>query len=392
MRFRVKGLRVFVKETANLQREGTAMNRMEAIGWVFSVCTALRLSQAKTLADLVVAALEVGRVSIAELGRRLVSSTTAKHRIKRAWRFVANHRVQLSDAMQGVVQKLLKRPRFKRKALVFGLDWTQFRQFHTLAAVGVMKGRGVPLLWASYEEWELYKSQNQLEEGLLRLLRTMIPQHLRVILLADRGFGRTELARLCQELGFGYVIRISPDVWVEGREFRGKLLDYPVRKGICRLLRNVHYRKEDPVGQHVVVRWKRGLPKGRDECWFLMTDRDRPAVALSNLYARRMTIEQTFRDEKNRRNGFALRDIQVTRPSRVDRLLLILTLAYLLLVGIGLRAQQTYCPSTWCSNTRTDECSVFTIGRWMRDLMNLSPHNAFAAVAAAIAHAAPNWG
>jgi hypothetical protein len=40
---------------------------------------------------------------LAELGRRLAASTckTAKHCIKRAWRFTSNERIPIPDAMQG---------------------------------------------------------------------------------------------------------------------------------------------------------------------------------------------------------------------------------------------------------------------------------------------------
>jgi hypothetical protein len=245
------------------------MDRMEAINWVQTVCCGLRRSQAKTLSHLVAAALTISRVSLAEIGRQL-TNTTAKHGIKRTWRFTANKRIEISDAMSGVVKRLLKRKR--KKPLVISLDWVEVRQFHTLAICAAFRGRSVPLLWASYREWDLHKSQNNLEEGLLRLLRQMIPNSVPLILLGDRGFGRTELARLCQGLGIHYVIRISPDVWVRSDKYQGKLLDFPVKKGICRCLRNVEYRSENPVIQHVVIRWKQGLPKKRDECWFLMTD------------------------------------------------------------------------------------------------------------------------
>jgi hypothetical protein len=213
-----------------------------------------------------------------------------------------------------------------------------------------------------------------------------------VILLADRGFGRTELARTCQQLGFRYVIRITPEVWMETPTFRGQLLDYPVQKGIGRLLEDVAYRKRNPVRQNVVVRWKIGLSQKHDEPWFLMTDLKRPPLALSNLYAKRMTVEELFRDDKNRRNGWALRNTQITRAERIDRLLLILVLAYLLLVGIGLRARQRYRPGAWCSSNDPKQCSVFTIGRKMIDRMALPAAVAFAAVVAATAEAAPNWG
>ena len=365
------------------------MNRMEAIAWVQTVCCDLRASQAKTLAHLVSAAMLAARISLAEIGRRL-TGTTAKHGIKRAWRFTDNNRFEISDAMAGVICRLLKRKR--KKPLVIGFDWVEVRNFHTLAACAVMKGRAVPLLWASYPEWELAKSQNNLEEGLLRLLRTLIPEKIEVILLADRGFGRTELARTCQELCFHYVIRIQPDVWIETDAFRGNLADYPVKKGIRRLLRCRQYRRQKPVKQNVVVYWKKGLPKKRDECWFLMTDLERSAPSLVKLYAQRMTIEQVFRDHKNRRNGFALRNTQIRKAQRFDRLLLILALVYLLLMGLGLHAQRKYCSSNWCTNQRPHECSIFVIGRHMLDQLEVSPEQAITAIQRALTEAAPNWG
>jgi hypothetical protein len=365
------------------------MNRTEAISWVLTVCSSLRLSQAKTLSELVAGALLVGRVSLPAIAERLTGGTTLKHAIKRVWRFTANERVEVSTAMQGVVSRLVKR---RKKPLVVALDWVEVRQFHTLCAVAVFKGRAIPLLWGSYPEWVLYHSQNNLEEGLLRLLRSMIPPTVKIILVADRGFGRTELARTCQELSIHYVIRISPDVYVRGDRYQGKLLDYPVKRGMRRLLKNVQYRKQKSVEQHVAILWKHGLPKKRDEPWFLMTDLAWTAARLSNLYARRMTIEQVFRDNKSRRNGFALRHTRITRADRFDRLLLVLVLAYVLLVGLGLYAKRRLCPSHWCSNTRDSECSVFTIGRRLILQLEITAQQAFIEIRKATCEAVPNWG
>ena len=374
------------------------MRPLQAVAWVLSLCTDLRLSQAKTLADLVAAAMQVGRVSLAAIGRKLTGPVAAKHRIKRTWRFCANDRVVVSDAMRGLVRRLCKRRRAKPgrrrkiKPLVVAFYWTDLRHFHTLMAAAVLKGRAVPLLWATYTKWKLARSQNNLEEGLLRLLRTLIPDDVPVILLADRGFGRTELARVCRQLRFHYLVRIKPDVWVEGAAYRGNLQDYPVHKGMAVLLRDLRYRQEDPVVQHVVVRWKPGLPQRRDEPWYLMTDLRRGAVALTELYAKRMTVEELFRDDKSKRNGFSLRHTKLTKPGRIDRLLLILALAYWLLCGIGLLARQRYRPGRWCSSNDPKQCSVFTIGRVMRTEMQVAAAAAFAAVAAAVEEASPKWG
>ncbi len=216
------------------------MRRTEAAAWVVSVCAvSLRLSQAKTLAALVASAMRVERASLANIGRGIVG--TAKHQIKRCWRFCDNDRVEAADAMRGVVRKVLKK---RRKPLLVALDWVDVRSFQTLVAAAVLKGRSVPLCWASCRKhvFDGHRSRNASEESLLLVLRSMVPQGQKVIILADRGFGRTELGRFCQRYGLDYVIRIQPKVHVRCASYRGKLSDYPVHKGICKLLRQVDYR------------------------------------------------------------------------------------------------------------------------------------------------------
>jgi len=329
------------------------------------------------------------RISLAAIGRRLQGQT--KHQIKKCWRFCANPRIETADAMGGVVAKLLKR---RKKPLLVSLDWTDVRGFQTLMASADFGGRALPLCWASCRKYvyEGHRSRNAFEESLLLVLRSMIPRAQKVILLADRGFGRTELARFCQRQGFDYVIRIRPEVYVRCASYQGKLLDYPVRKGTCKLLKEVAYRSHHPVTQQIVVRWQRGLPQGRDECWFLMSSLPAKPARISRLYGQRMTIEELFRDQKNKRNGWSLRDTQLTRPERLDRLLLILALAYVLLCGLGLLASKTLRPGAWCSNNRAGECSVFVIGQAMLDRLKARPSQAWAALAQATEQTAGNWG
>lgn len=367
------------------------MHRKDAIAWVISVCAvSLRRSQAKTLAILVASAMRVERVSLANIGRSMLG--TAKHQIKRCWRFCRNDRIETADAMRGVVRKVLKR-RNRAKPLIVALDWVDIRQFQTLMASVVFKGRSVPICWSSCKKhvYEGHKSRNAFEESLLLVLRSMIPSDRKIILLADRGFGRTELARFCQRQGFDYVIRINPDVHVRCVSYRGKLIDYPVHQGICKLLKSVAYRQHHSVTQNIVVRWVRNLPAKRDECWFLMSSLAAGPARISRLYGQRMTIEQLFRDNKSKRHGWSLRDTQITRADRLDRLLLILAIAYLLLCGIGLLALRTGKPGQWTASSRND-CSVFRIGREMLAKLTLTAAAAFQALLDATWDAVPKWG
>jgi hypothetical protein len=205
------------------------MRRPAILAWVLSVCTALRRSQAKTPAELVAAAIPAERATLANLGRAMPGPARCLHRIKRAGRFVANRRVTVAGGMAGAVARLTRR---RAAPLVVGLDWVEVRAFRTLVAAAVAGGRSIPLVWASYPERELIKSQNNLEEGLIRLLRSLVPDRVRIVLLADRGFGRAELARTLTGLvNVSFVIRVRPQVGVRRPRLTGKLVDYPVRRG-----------------------------------------------------------------------------------------------------------------------------------------------------------------
>jgi hypothetical protein len=342
------------------------MNRKDAVAWLLSFCAYLRLSQAKTLSVLAWAACSMTRTGLAELGRCLSGSTSGavKHCIKRVDRFLGNLRVEPLQAMQGLIEFLAA----PRKRLLVSLDWVDIRSFQCLVLAARIKGRALPLLWAVYRDHELFRSQNNIEYGLLRALRSVVPESTQVVLLADRGFGRAEMARVCQELKFEYVIRIQPNVYVKHEGFTGKLLDLPIARGQQHMLRDVLYRKLEPVLQNVAVVWK----PDQEEPWFLMTSLPRlRALKLSRIYAHRMTIEEYFRDAKSLRNGFALRLTMIKSPQRLARMLLILALAYLLLVMIGLHASRHFRSGQWCSTNRPNQCSLVLIGRIMKDRLQL---------------------
>jgi hypothetical protein len=365
------------------------MHRKDAIAWVVSVCSlSLRLSQAKTLAALVAGALGVQRISLANIGRRMLGR--AKHQIKRCWRFCANERVEASLAMAGILRRLLKK---RHKPLLVALDWVDIRGYQTLMASAVLQGRAVPLCWASCHRqvYDGHRSRNAFEESLLLVLRSMIPLSVRVILLADRGFGRCALAAFLRRQHFHYLIRIQPNVRVKFQGFDGKLLDYPVHKGVATVLRDVAYRADGAVRQNIVIRWPRNLPKHRDDCWFLMTDLSGTAGQLAACYGQRMTIEQLFRDTKNKRNGWSLRDTQMRSPQRLDRLILVLAIAYILLCGLGLIARQAHRPCDWNASSK-DQCSLYLIGLLMLEKLKTSPHQAFQAVLELSEEVSPKWG
>ncbi len=192
--------------------------------------------------------------------------------------------------------------------------------------------------------------------------------------------------------GLPLVVRIRPDVTISCPRYRGVLRKYPTRRGMAHVLRGVDYREDRRVKHNIIVRWRDGLPKKRDEPWFLMTDLDGRAERICGLHGRRMSVEELFRDAKGRRNGWSLRDTKIRHADRFDRFLLVVALASILLVGLGLKARLDYDPRAWCTNRRAAECSAFTIGRAMWERLNYSPDDLLRMIRAATIQVGKPWG
>jgi len=152
------------------------------------------------------------------------------------------------------------------------------------------------------------------------------------------------------------VIRTRLDVWFASERWRGRLDDLPVRRGGHKELGFGAYRKSRPLRQRVTP-------------WFLATDLDWGWRKVCSAYGLRMQIEELFRDHKSLRYGWGLRQIELSEPGRLERLLLVLAFAYLCLVLMGLASERRFPQSHWASATSPGkrQASAFFIGRFMHE-------------------------
>jgi len=328
------------------------------VAWVVGICTGLRGSQAKTLAEVVVGAMRCRRVSLADVGRSMRGSALAKHRIKRVWRFLRNERIEAPEAMRAMLHLAARASGWR---LVVAVDWVDVREYKVLRAAVPIGGRSIPVLFAAYTKWDVFKSQNAFEEGFFALLRTLLPERTHAVIIADRGFHRAELAQTLQALRLSYVIRVNGKTHFSTDAFCGPLDSLRLRPGRHADLGFGAYRKQRPVRQRVVVYWR----TRNAEPWFLATDLDAGWRRIAAAYARRMSIEELFRDEKNLRYGWGLRQSHVSDEHRLERLLLVLAFAYLLLLLIGFHAMQTLSSAHWsaASSGKRRQASAFLVGR-----------------------------
>jgi len=331
------------------------------ITWIVRTCTGLRLSQRKTLGAVAAAAVRCDHVSLANLGRKMKGRTVAKHNIKRVYRFLANPRITASDGAKALVLLAAKAAGGR---LIINVDWVDIRQDHVLRAAVPLRGRSLPILFAAYRTEDLHRSRNTLEDAFFVLLKSLLPKGVEAVIVADRGFTRASLARHLQEIGLDYVIRLSRGAMFTAK---GKTFRMPG----TRLTPGGHidwgwgrYCKSRPVEQRIVGYWKRK----RSEAWILATNLDGSWRRIVEIYRLRMKIEQLFRDEKNARFGWALRQSRLSSPERSERLLLALAFAYLFLLLLGVFCQDSMSAKEWSSTTSpTRPLSVFCIARRMRD-------------------------
>jgi len=329
--------------------------------WVIGLCKGLRLSQSKALAELVFGAMRSRRISLADIGRSMATDALTKSRIKRVDRFLGNRRVRVAEGMRALVKLAAKAAGWR---LVVAVDWVDVGQYKVLRAAVPLRGRSVPIMFAAYRQRQLKRSQNALEESFFVLLKEFLPKRAQVVVIADRGFARAELAWDLGVIGLPYIVRVCGKVVFESEGYSGLLRDMELYPGERLDLGWGFYRQKNPVRRRVAACWARG----HLEPWLLGTNLRWGLKRLAGAFKQRMMIEELFRDEKNIRYGWGLRQMKLSSVERLERIFLILAFAYILLLLMGLICKQSMSAAHWSSTTsRKKPVSAFMVGRIMQN-------------------------
>jgi hypothetical protein len=269
------------------------------------------------------------------------------------------------------------------------MDWTEFdRDGQSTLVLSLVSdhGRAAPLLWLTVWKEELAARRNDYEDACLRRLAETIPPGCRVTILADRGFGDQKLFAFLGELGFGYVIRFRGNIRVTDAAGEARpAAEWVGKAGRARKLRDARVTAQgQQVGAVVCVH-----AKGMKEPWCLAaSDPDAPAAMLVNHYARRWTIEPSFRDTKDLHFGMGLSATRVGEPTKRDRLLLVSAFAVALLTLLGAVGESLGMDRLLKSNTsKTRTHSLFRQGCMLYDLIPNMPDHRLSPLIAKFAEA-----
>jgi hypothetical protein len=178
----------------------------------------------------------------------------------------------------------------------------------------------------------IQKSQNILEHALILAVMSCFPVESRPLLIMDRGYARVGLLLKLTLEGIPYLVRAKGNVivYVQGRPIA--LRRFPVKAGQIRRYKILyHSQKRIPLDLIVF------LGKGHQETWYLLVLPNTPLTAkeIVDLYAKRMSIEQGFRDWKTHLGIRGLVFFGDNPAPRLTRLLLVFSLTYLLCLALG---------------------------------------------------------
>jgi hypothetical protein len=312
-------------------------------------------------ARLVWALMDGGRLGVAALGRRIPTATTVKHRIKSVDRFLGNEKVDL-PALWAELMVLACRSSGRLYVL---LDWSDLHHddLEVLQAAVSYGGRSLPIAWSVSRKGKYERSRNLLETNFCRVLKALLPAGVELVIIADRGFGRASLMRALQRARIGFIIRVRKDVHlIQGRGC-GPLRNRRIGVGKVRDLEDALYGENARfAGRCVITRGEKAKAP-----WYLWTNLHAeqgwsgPRVVAA--YAKRMRIEQNFRDHKSMRFGFQLRSVKLSTAERYERLLAIAAVALLLLILLGARVEKEGLAARYKANTSAARThSLFHLG------------------------------
>lgn len=355
-------------------------------------CPNLHQKRLSSLMIAVQSLLDGQQLSLTELGRNITGPVAAKHNIKRIDRLLGN---------QALYQERWEIYRWHARLLcganpmpIILIDWSDVREqmrHQTLRASVSFEGRSVTL----YERVFPFAQYNSpvSHNPFLRELAAILPERCCPLIITDAGYRNTWF-REVEKLGWFWLGRVRGEVGFREHgqsQWRSNKSFYPSANPKARYLGFGELGRKSPIDAylHLFKAQSKGRKDSRsskagrnhtaqqsyrDSCkepWLLATnlpDESMTSKQLVNLYAKRMQIEESFRDLKSPQYGLGLRHSNTRCTRRFDILLLIAMLAEWVLRLIGLIATKLNWSRQFQANTIRNRpvLSLIRLGREVR--------------------------
>ena len=336
----------------------------------------LHAKRIDSLCDATLGVMHGASLAVAAIGHGLAAARglASKHAIKQVDRLLSNPGIKVDDILALWVPYIVG----ARTSIAVAMDWTDFdadNQATIMLSLITEHGRATPLVWLTVDKKTLKDQRNLYEDRVLVRLAEILPPHVKVRIIADRGFGDQKLYRLLtEELHFDYVIRFRGNIMVTAANGEARTGASWVRpNGRARTLRCAKVTAEGyEVGTVVCVQ-----DTEMKQAWCLAAgSTGETAKDLTRYYGSRWGIECGLRDSKDLRFGMGMGTMRVNSPERRDRLWLLNAFAVVLLTLLGAAGEAVGIDRLLKSNTAKRRVhSLFRQGCMLYDLIPTMPES-----------------
>lgn len=282
------------------------------------------LKRVQQLASLVYAIICCKRSGIYTLASKLQGKDKqAESRVKQAKRWLDSKWTDHQTHFACYIEPLLKSLASSGE-LVLCIDGSEVCENCISLMLSVYyKKRALPIVWLVRQGKKGHFSQ-QMHLELLQLATKLIPKNCSVVFLGDGEFSGEELIEALRKLQWSYVLRTKLNRKVDcGNEMASIGKTMPLKGSKYLFIPNA-------------------LPHSNAVLWH-EAGFDKPIPLLTNMelahqaclyYKKRFSIETMFSDIKSR--GFNLHKAQLDQPKRVEKLMIAVALAYLIIFLWGI--------------------------------------------------------
>lgn len=339
---------------------------------LIAVCgdQATNVKQIVNLIWLVVGVINARSIALSEIANSLPGQTEAESRVTRIRRWLSNSHVDVWEMYRPVLAEVLSG--WYRAKITVVVDGTMvFGDRLQIYRLSLLHGcRAVPLGWIVTRGTGVIEAKRMQE--LFKRMAIFLKAYVKhVTLLADRGFRDHDWAEVCKSVGWRYRIRVPKNtivIFPSGRACRIDQLG--VQPGSVQCFQAIRLTKQGRFLTNLVVTWSEGDSKNVPELVAVMTGQHASPKTLRQ-YARRMHIEQSFRDDKSR--GFDMAHTRLHHTQRLERLLLAVAIATLWCHELGehVLAHDDSCRRQIDPGPRR-ELSIFQLGlRWLKRCLDV---------------------
>jgi hypothetical protein len=244
-------------------------------------------------------------------------------------RWLNNARINPAKLYSPVIKAYLSK--WQEANIYLSFDTSQlWKKYCIIRLCVVHRGRALPLCWRVIKHRSSSVKIDSYREMFKRAAK-LLPENVKVILLADRAFGNPEFVRYAQTLSWQCRVRLKSDTWVyQPKQGWQTLKQLHLGIGEAKLIHNVTvYKSKSLTSVHIAAAWE----ATSKEYWYILST-EPTTIQTFREYGLRFDIEENFLDDKS--NGFDLESSRIRSAPALSRLCLVLAMTTIFLTAQGL--------------------------------------------------------